>query len=81
MKTTMDISDNILLRAKQVARERNRTVKSLTEQGLLTVLDQLEAEKKASIKPVTFKGKGLSPEFADRGWSEIREAAYEGHGT
>lgn len=81
MKTTLDISDNILLRAKRVARKKHRTLKSLAEEGLVNVLDQLEKDTKVEITPVTFKGKGLSREFADKSWSEIRDAAYEGHGA
>ena len=33
------------------------------------------------MNPVTYQGKGLSPEFRKVGWSGIREAAYEGRGA
>lgn len=80
MKTTLDISDNILLRAKHVARLKHRTLKSLTEEGLVKVIESLESEKTVDIKPVTFKGQGLSCEFAGKSWVDIRDAAYEGRG-
>jgi len=81
MKTTLDIADNILLRAKELARRRHRTLRSLAEEGLVAVLEGLESEEQAVIRPVTFGGNGLTEEFAHKGWSEIRDAAYEGHGA
>lgn len=80
MKTTIDIADHILLRAKDAARNHHRTLRSLAEEGLVTVLERLEAGERAEIQPVTFKGDGLAEEFADKGWNDIRDAAYEGHG-
>ena len=80
MKTTLDLSDHILLRAKRIARERRRTLRSLAEQGLLQVLDQMEAEESPPPRPVTFGGTGLQDEFRDEEWSRFRKAAYEGHG-
>jgi len=76
VKTTIEISDNLLLRAKRLAKEQNTTLRSLTEEGLRMVLDQREKSKKRKIKPVTFSGGGLRPEFANATWAEIREAAY-----
>lgn len=81
MKTTLDISDNILRRAKQLAQRRQVTLRSLTEAGLSYILDAQEGAKAATPVPVIFKGKGLSPEFQDGGWTRIRDAAYEGHGS
>ena len=28
------------------------------------------------VEPVTFKGKGLQPEFEDASWEKIRDAIY-----
>lgn len=81
MKTTLDISDNILIRAKQLAQRRHVTLRSLTEAGLSYILDEQEGTKVITPVPVTFKGKGLSPEFQDGDWTRIRDAAYEGHGS
>lgn len=80
MKTTIDIADHILLRAREAARRHRRTLRSLTEEGLVTVLERLESGEQAVICPVTFKGDGLTEEFAGKGWNDIRDAAYEGHG-
>jgi len=76
VKTTIEISDHLLLRAKQLAKEQNTTLRSLTEEGLRMVLDQREKSKKRKIKPVIVNGNGLRPEFANASWAQIRAACY-----
>ena len=80
MKTTVDISDNLLRRAKKLARERSLTLKALIEEGLELVLGSREHRKPYKVKPVVFSGKGISPEFQQASWADIRRAAYEGRG-
>ena len=81
MKTTLDIADTTLLRAKAMAKQQNRTLRSLVEEGLIAVLERDENRQPIRIRPITFKGNGLSPEFTCKGWSEIRDASYQGHGA
>ena len=81
MKTTIDISESILLQAKQLAREQNVTLRSLTEEGLRKVIEERSTRKPCQIRPVTFKGEGLSSEFQGASWAEMRDAAYKGHGA
>jgi hypothetical protein len=81
MKTTIDISDHILARARRIAREQQVTLRSLTEEGLLRIIEDRMARKSCTITPITFRGEGLSPEFQDASWERIRGAAYEGHGA
>jgi len=76
MKTTLEISDHLLARAKALAQKRKTTLRSLTEEGLRRVLEAEEASTKAQLEPVTFSGRGLRPEFSDASWKEIRDAAY-----
>lgn len=76
MKTTLEISDHLLARAKGLARKQNTTLRSLTEKGLRIVLEAEELSARHSLQPVTFKGRGLSVEFRDTSWKEIRDAAY-----
>ena len=80
VKTTIDIADNLLRRAKDQARKENSTLKELVEEGLELALSARTRRKRYKAKPVVFKGKGLSPEFRSAPWSKIRDAAYEGHG-
>ncbi len=74
MKTTIEIADSLLLRAKARAREKHITLRSLIEESLAATLDQ--PVRAAQVKPVTFKGKGLSSEFEGASWDQIREAIY-----
>ncbi len=74
MKTTIEIADGLLLRAKARAREKHITLRSLIEESLAATLDQ--PVRAAQVKPVTFKGNGLSREFEDASWNKIRDAIY-----
>ena len=82
MKTTVEISDELLLRVKKVARERNEPMRSLLEEALRRLLDDYGREEPP--RPFhfpTFRGTGYAPgitpqqalEMAnDRGgWEEI----------
>lgn len=81
MKTTIDIADNIMERSKQVARREKATFRDLVEEGLLLVIDRRTNSKKIKIEPVTVKGKGLTKEFRNASWEQIRQASYRGHGA
>lgn len=74
MKTTIEISDNLLMRAKKRAKEKRITLRSLIEESLAASLDQPLPTKQ--VKPVTFKGKGLSRDFEGASWEKIRDAIY-----
>lgn len=81
MKTTLDVSDNLLARAKELARRERVTLRSLAEEGLEHVLAERESAPPCKVDPVTFKGEGLSAEFRGASWQMIRDAAYEGRGS
>jgi len=74
MKTTIEIAENILIRAKLRARERRITLRSLIEEALAAALDQ--PRPAIRVTPVTFKGNGLSREFEGASWDRIRETIY-----
>ncbi len=76
MKTTIEISDHLLGRAKALAKQRGETLRGLTERGLTMVLEAEEERIAKAVEPVTFAGEGLSPEFEGAGWAAIRDAAY-----
>ncbi len=80
MKTTIEISDSILAGAKRLARDQNVTLRSLVEEGLQKVLEQRSEREPIEVRPVTFRGQGLSAQFQGASWQQIRDAAYEGNG-
>jgi len=81
MKTTIDIADDLFLRSKQVSKEYGMTLRELLSEGLLYAIEKRSAAHVTRVKAVTFKGKGLAPEFRQAPWGVIRDAAYEGHGS
>jgi citrate lyase beta subunit len=81
MKTTIDISDHLLNRAKELARKENTTLKELTEEGLALVLAEHSARTPRRLEPVVFGGRGLSEDFRGKSWAEIRDEIYRGYGT
>lgn len=81
MKTTIDIADNLFLKAKEVARREGTTLKALVDEGLEHVLRERERRRRSRIELVTFGGEGLAPEWRDRGWDAIRDEIYGLSGT
>ena len=82
MKTTIEIADDLFVRAQLVAHKEKTTFRSLIEQGLRLVLKEKQSQPtKCKWKPVTFKGNGLTPEFQNASWEKIRDEIYKGHGA
>jgi hypothetical protein len=81
MKTTIEIADNLLHRAKLLARREKTTLRRLTEEGLQLVLSRREEGPGREVKPVVFRGRGLSPAFHGKSWAELREEIYRGYGS
>jgi len=81
MKTTIDISDNLLNRTKELARKEKTTLKELTEEGLQLVLSKRSKRIARKVKPEVFQGQGLSSEFRGKSWAEFREEIYRGYGS
>ena len=82
MKTTIELSDGLLRRAKQLAARRNTTLKAVLEDALRDALGrEAPATRALPIKTHTFRGRGLKPGLSWEGWSTIRDLAYEGRGA
>lgn len=81
MKTTIDVAGNILVRSRDRARRDGLTLRELVEEGLELALAERERRRRAPVKPVTFRGRGLAPEFRRARWARIRDAAYQGRGS
>lgn len=80
MKTTVDIADALLLRAKQVAAEERLTLRELVEEGLRLVLRQRERRSEFRLRDASFGGEGLQPGVSEGDWERLRELVYEGRG-
>jgi predicted transcriptional regulator len=82
MKTTIEISDAILRRAKQLAARRNTTLRELIELALRDALErEMPSARAREVKTHTFRGNGLQPGLSWADWSTVRDLAYEGRGA
>ncbi len=81
MKTTLDIHDELLTRAKRHAKETGRPLRSVVEDGLRCVL--ASAKPRGGYKLTDLRAG--DPEAADPlerySWPELREMIYGDPGT
>jgi len=81
MKTTIDIADPLLRRAKRLAARRGITLKALMESALREELTREQAVRAGvPVRTHTFRGRGLQPGLSWDDWSSIRSLTYEGRG-
>ena len=80
MKTTIELSDNLFARARQLARTERKTLRAIVEEGITLALDAHDRRQSPKIKPVVFDGKGLSDEFRQAPWQRMREVIYAERG-
>ncbi|PSR17117.1 DUF2191 domain-containing protein [filamentous cyanobacterium CCP3] len=80
MKTTVEINDALLLRARQVAAARQQTLKSILEAALRQYLDDsAPSQTPFKLRKHTFEGQGLQS-AAQGDWPTVREQIYERRG-
>ncbi len=75
MKTTIEIADTLVKRAKRVQRRQNVTMRALVEEGLQLALDRRDRVAPFVYKPVVVDGKGLTRAARDAGWRKLIEMA------
>jgi putative antitoxin of VapBC-like toxin-antitoxin system len=76
MRTTVDLPDELLLEVQQIAREQNRTMRSVMEEALRSTIAKYQRAQAFQLPDASVGGKGLQPEFRDATWDELRAAAY-----
>ena len=82
MKTTIEIADDLLVRAQQIAKRRKTTLRALTEEGLRLVLSKDSGGSRKKLpRLVTFRGRGPTAEFKDWNWDKLRDETYRGRGS
>ncbi len=80
MRTTIEIADDLFLRAKALATEEHVSLRSLTEEGLRHVIAKHEHRPQVRIKPVVVDGNGVNPEWQGTSWAQIRDLIYGDRG-
>ena len=81
MKTTVEISDELLNKAKRLAVKRRVTLRAIIEQGIRNTLKEQQNGGQYVLPDKSVKGNGLQAEFSNKAWSDLRDATYEGRGS
>jgi hypothetical protein len=76
MKTTIEIADELLQRAKRQAARENRTLREVIEEALRKQLATKKALEPFRLRRHTFKGKGLKAPITEGDWTTVRELIY-----
>lgn len=78
MKTSLDIAEPLWIEVKQLARQRGTTTRSLVEQALARLIAEAADEGTVTfrLRDVSFGTGGVTAEFADAGWEQVRDAIY-----
>lgn len=80
MKTTVELSDDLAQKAKQLAARRGTTLRAVIEDGIRLMVREEQMPREFRLRDATVAGAGLQPEFRGRPWSAILETACEGRG-
>lgn len=75
MKTTIDITDNLLAEAKLTASQENRTLREIIESSLRKYLSEKRSKSNFELKNLSFGGMGLQA-GASLDWAELSEDIY-----
>lgn len=81
MKTTIEISDPLLRKARKLAEREGVTFRPLVERGLRRVVDETSPRAPFKLRPSSFRGEGLQRDARGASWDRLRALAYEGRGA
>ncbi len=80
MKTTLEVPDALLARAKTLAAREGTTIRALVEEGLRHILAERKGRGPFHLRRASFAGQGLQPGQREGDWAEVRQMIYEGRG-
>ena len=81
MKTTIELSDELLEQARRTARNEGSTLGRLVEEGLRRCLEVRRRGAQRQMDFPVYGGSGMTAEFKDAPWHRIRDEVYRGHGA
>lgn len=81
MKTTVELSDELLKEAKRVASREGTTVRAFLEEGLRWVLGKRRKAATYKLSDLSVGGEGFQPGFSEGDWPALRDEIYKGRGS
>ena len=78
MKTTLDINDELLARAKQLAKESGRPFRAIVEDGLRAALAAEERTVSYALSDCSFGDPNGDDPLELLSWQDLREEIYGG---
>ncbi len=81
MKTTVEISEDLFARTREVAQREGTTLRNLIEEGLRAALAKREQKNSYKWPDLSVSGGGLAPEISEGSWDSIRDRIYAGRGA
>ncbi len=77
MKTTIDIHDELLARAKRHAKKTGRPLRAVVEEGLRLALSQHPGTEQYVLPDRSFGGTDIRDPLGSYTWSELRDIIYD----
>ena len=77
MKTTLDIQDELLVRAKRHARKTGRSLRAVVEEGLQHVLLAAASRSRYQLPDLSVGNANDRDPIEDYSWQDLREMIYE----
>ncbi len=80
MKTTLDIQDELLARAKRHARRIGRPLRAVVEEGLRRVLAASGPPPRYELPDLSVGREGARDPLEDYSWQDLRDIIYDERG-
>ena len=81
MKTTVEITEDLFMRTREVAQREGTTLRALIEEGLRAALAKREEKVPYRWPDLSTGGEGLAPEIEEGTWEPLRDRIYAGRGA
>jgi len=76
MKTTLDIKDDLLIRAKKLAKRTGRPLRAVVEESLRRTLSQAEQQASYELPDVSFGDANANDPLESLTWQDLRQEIY-----
>ena len=81
MKTTVEIAEDLLRKAKAVAAKERTTLRALLEEGLRWALGKRRRRGTFAFRDASVEGQGVQPGTTEGDWATWRDQTSTGRGS